>query len=296
MSALLATFPIELWNGTNTLYYYSKQDKKSYIIIAPSYRDTKNCYRYDICEDKWSIFTSYPDGFNPDCHGSEIDIKNELLYIFCGVDNIFGIFNLKKSKWKIKSKNNDKKNSMYGLKSNDQIREPASTFIYQPIHQLHVFDGDSSQISRHIKYIYDPKRFIQASTKGCNNNKYVNCNKMCYISAKKILLVIGGTSDDYSGWDRIYYTKIRKKENNNYKWKLFDCKYPYDMMDRCHDIAVVFGMILIVWDYSNGILCLDFGEKELKWIKCDIQNIKCESICFAPIQNRLHFISTMKKK
>eukprot|EP01083_Nonionella_stella_P314281 1131636_1 len=88
----------------NPLYYYSKKEDKEYIILTPDIRDTNKCFKYDIVEDEWVHFATYPQGLTPQCHTSTMDEENDLLYLTHGLYDIFATFNMNSNKWNVMSK------------------------------------------------------------------------------------------------------------------------------------------------------------------------------------------------
>ena len=121
------TSPPQLMRGyPKPLHYYNRHKNKHYIVMTTSYHhfneeieqqnelknDSNNLqthhqsqqqnynnfggcvYMYDIEEDKYINFSSYPSNLKPENHGHCIDVDSDLLYIFFGRHRVFATLNL----------------------------------------------------------------------------------------------------------------------------------------------------------------------------------------------------------
>eukprot|EP01083_Nonionella_stella_P292706 995573_1 len=173
------------------LYYYSRKDGKEYIILTPTIDDTDKCFKYDIAENQWIHFATYPYGLKPECHVSTIDEENNLLYVTHGMNHIFATFNMNTNQWKVRS-NNKQEGAKYNI-----ARIANAPSVMLPHSELHIF-GKPLVDSIHTRYNKSEKTFVTASTHGIQNNCYLSEMQMVYVSIKKMLMVIGGYCDDDS--------------------------------------------------------------------------------------------------
>eukprot|EP01083_Nonionella_stella_P254744 875078_1 len=116
------------------IYYYSKKEDKEYIILTPHIYDTNKCFKYDIVEDEWIHFATYPQGLKPECHTSTMDEENDLLYLTHGWSDIFATFNMNSNKWNVMSKSEQE-----GTKYNIIHRNLYSPSLMLPNSELHVW-------------------------------------------------------------------------------------------------------------------------------------------------------------
>eukprot|EP01083_Nonionella_stella_P199288 730866_1 len=68
---------------------YHPKNKDVAIVSAD-----KGIYEYNTKTNTFNEIYTYDQTFNPEFHGQFIDSKNELLYIFGGLNGTFGIFDL----------------------------------------------------------------------------------------------------------------------------------------------------------------------------------------------------------
>eukprot|EP01084_Bolivina_argentea_P179726 310541_1 len=88
-------------HAPSPVYYYSKQENKSYIIFTPNYNDHNCCSKYDTIEDTYIQLAPYPLQFKPSSHIHAID-SNDRLFVWNPYSKKLGILNLLQNKWEIK--------------------------------------------------------------------------------------------------------------------------------------------------------------------------------------------------
>eukprot|EP01083_Nonionella_stella_P140562 431237_1 len=201
------------------LYYYSRKDGKEYIILTPTIDDTDKCFKYDIAKNQWIHFATYPDGLKPECHVSTIDEENDLLYVTHGFNNIFATLNMNTNQWNVMSTNKQE-----GRKYNIDDMDIGSCAVCLPNSELHFF-GIAQMKNTHIRYDKLGGNFVVVSTHGIQNNCYLDTDQMVYIHNKKMLMCIGGYSDEVT--DKIWVANYTGYDQSNFVWKEFKKKLPH---------------------------------------------------------------------
>ena len=201
----LATPPSLEYPHPDAMYYYSQQEKKAYIIITPNIYDTNKLYKYDIDEDFWMIFTSYPDHIRPSDHAADIDKDNELLYITHGIDQSFAILDLKTNEWHTPNVN---------IKEDWNCQS-----VFVPNSGLHVLGIPNERNNIHIKYDTFKQQFMTASRDAIDHNCYLSRPGLVYLENRKILLALGGEIQCRTKkTDEIWYCDPFQNDGN-VKWK-----------------------------------------------------------------------------
>eukprot|EP01084_Bolivina_argentea_P104181 186567_1 len=235
------------------LYYYSQMEQKEYIILTPHCEDTNKCYKYDIEQNEWIHFTTYPQNIRASCHSFIIDQKNDLLYICCGHDTIFATYNFNNNQWITQS--------ISKIEGNYVANAPV---VLLPHSQLHLL-GKPSANTYHLCFNKTKRKFVKVSENGIENNNYLSASTFVYVKNKSMLLVLGGYCNGPT--DKIWFSEYTGLKQINFVWKTFPIKLPHAGYPKA---TLIFGALVIIWyKYGNnvGMDILDCGTDKYEWIK-----------------------------
>ena len=244
------------------VYYYSKNDKKQYIILTPSTEDYLPLQRYDTSTDKWEAFAEYPANITLKSHTMIIDNERDLLYVFGGYSPCFAVLNLNTNQWNVLQASNGSYTEVIRGKG-----------VMLPNGEIHVLDEQNSD---HIRYNKHNHKFASVSRHFIRNKCYFTDGNIQYIPNKQWLIQPGGYFDDgnTNGYtDQIWYTQYSPNKSN-YVWKEFPLKLPYNVTIY---VAVAFGAVLIILcspGTEEGTWVLDLGDNNYIWVKSKLDNSK----------------------
>ena len=139
-------------NHPKPIYYYDEVEKKEYLILTPHFYNKTDVYKYDIINNKYSILCSYPEGLEPNCHGTFLMPNTNKLYFYGGFrfeSPKIGILDLQTLEWDVLS--NDgiykfKKIDTVSFYNHDADNEQLSYLYLEQIQDLHVYTNLIQQI------------------------------------------------------------------------------------------------------------------------------------------------------
>ena len=274
-------------------YYYSKQEQKGYIILAPGGKDSSQIYRYDFVANKWEAFVNYPDNAAPRCSILSIDQKNDILYLTHGLHPLLIILDINTKKWTVHGRRNDPNYNEY---RDDKMLKGDGRGVVLENGEFHLLITRKCE-NEHV--YYDPFKhlFKSISKSAINNHGHLGGINMVYIKGKQIMIQLGGYLGGYT--DKIWFTEKIKKGKNlsdkvNYIWKEFPLTLPELGSVQT---AVAFDMVLIAYFHekeSRILYILDFGDVDYKWIEYELETDTNRARMVITRGNDIHFINANK--
>eukprot|EP01084_Bolivina_argentea_P183887 317258_1 len=258
-------------------YYRSTQDNKEYFIITPHYANSSWVYQYNMTSDTFVKWMKYPSLFEPNCHGSALDIPTRKLYLYCGYSQHFGILDIEKKQWDIKWNKDCKLTKQNQANFNiPAISKVSSCYLPLPIDEIHLFgqNNDCGE-TQHLKYDKTAQKFI-ALKNMLTIDVTIQRPKMVWVKHQNMLMVFGGYNDKIDYLDTIYVCNI-DENTTEYEWKIFEKKLPSHNKNK-FEVIVAFETIIIVVYFGKGmkkndrdeIWCLDLLSNT--WIKSEVKS------------------------
>ena len=259
---------MDIWNSkydaTKFFYYPGTDGWFEYLIMLT----INGCYKYDIKQDKWSEFESYPKEIDFMSCSATIDIENEFIYLSHGTKQVLVFTEIIEPKWQFKC--NRYSADFCNIKPN--VNNIRSCML--PNGDLHIICNHKEQ---HIRFDTDhynkSAKFVQASKLGILSTNKLDAylmNNLHFISKQNVMLLFGGVSrinDSANIGDKtIWFTRYYGKSQSDYIWQKSKLKL-------CRNWAwnpkfvVVFGELVVV--YYCGTRLTDPGS---------IQILDCHSV------------------
>eukprot|EP01083_Nonionella_stella_P047407 126856_1 len=237
------------------LFYYDRYHNKSYIIVAPSYKD-KHIFAFDLAQHKFIEYCAYPVDMTPLWHAAAIDVKSDKLYIMSGANCDFAVLDLLSKEWTL-----------------DDTLVPLlvacrTVYIGGSFEEIHVF-GDGNTIT-HFKYNkYDMLNPIEVLP-GIDGNKALTNSALIYVEAQTRLMMFGGWNGLFlepQCYDDIWVCDLKQYQHNDYEWRPYPLKMPHKQK---HFACVqAFDALVFVFycrgDLDKSIWCLDLALNQ--WFK-----------------------------
>merc|ERR1712228_569699 len=200
--------------GPTPLLYHSITDKRDYIIFTPSSFDYSNIFLYDLREDIFIRIGEYESGICISCHSHTLDPINEHLYIYGGKEALYGIFDLKRKKWK----------KLHNSSSIENFDFAVSCFVKNKKNkngQIHAF-GERNYLTQYLKIKIDRKISLRKKRIAY---KLPSASFLFFCHHLNKVFIVGG------GNKSIHYLDLNKTKQSRWSklriaTKSFtDCKY-----------------------------------------------------------------------